>query len=329
MSFRALVTSRDADGKIASSVETLDDDRLPQGNVTVDVDWAGLNYKDGLILTGAGNMVKTYPHVGGIDFAGTVAESDDWRFHAGDAVLLTGWRVGENHWGGYAEKARVNGDWLVPLPKGLTARTAMTLGTAGLTAMLAVDRLEAAGLSKAVGPILVTGAAGGVGTIAVSLLARLGYEVGALSGRPQHADALKALGATMIVDRATFLAEADKPLEAARWAGAIDNVGGPLLGKVLKQIHYDGVVASIGMAGGIDLPTTVMPFILRGVTLVGIDSVMRPAGPRVAAWQRLAELFDAVAYEGLVEEIGLDGLPGAAGRILAGEVKGRVLVKVK
>lgn len=329
MSFRALVTDKAADGKVTSSVQILEDDGLPEGNVTVDVDWAGFNYKDGLILTDTGNMVKTYPHVGGIDFAGTVTESDDWRFHAGDAVLLTGWRVGETHWGGYAEKARINGDWLVPMPKGITAREAIVLGTAGLTAMLAVDRLEAAGVDKAAGPILVTGAAGGVGTIAILLLAKLGYEVAALSGRPQHADALKALGATTIVDRAAFLAEPDKPLEAARWAGAIDNVGGPLLGKLLKQIHYDGVVASIGMAGGTDLPTNVLPFILRGVTLIGIDSVMRPTGPRIAAWQRLAELFDAEAYAGLVEEIGLEGLPDAAARILAGEVKGRVLVKVK
>ena len=329
MSFRALLTEKHADGKVTSSVQELDEARLPEGNVTVDIEWAGLNYKDGLVLTGAGNMVKTYPHVAGIDFSGTVSASDDWRYHEGDKVLLTGWRVGETHWGGYAEKARVNGDWLVPMPKGLSPRDAMVLGTAGLTAMLAVDRLEAAGVSKSAGPILVTGAAGGVGTIAISLLAKLGYEVAALSGRPQHAEALKALGATTIVDRQEFLSEPDKPLEAARWAGAIDNVGGPLLGKVLKQVHYDGVVASIGMAGGIDLPTSVLPFILRGVTLVGIDSVMRPMEPRIAAWKRLGELFDAEAYAGLVEEIGLEGLSDAAGRILAGEVKGRVLVKLR
>jgi acrylyl-CoA reductase (NADPH) len=329
MSFRALVTDRQDDGTLASVVQTLDDARLPQGNVTVDIDWAGLNYKDGLILTGAGNMVRNFPHVAGIDFAGTVRESDDDRYEAGQSVVLTGWRVGETHWGGYAERARVNADWLVPLPEGLTTRDAMVLGTAGLTAMLAVDRLEAAGVDKAAGPILVTGAAGGVGTIAISLLSKLGYEVAALSGRPQHAEALKALGATTIVDRQAFLDEPDKPLEAARWAGAVDNVGGQLLGKLLKQIHYDGVVASIGMAGGTDLPTTVLPFILRGVTLVGIDSVMRPSQPRLAAWRRLGELFDASAYGDLVEEIGLEDLPAAADRILCGEVKGRVLVKVR
>jgi len=328
MSFRALLTEKSSDGTMKSSVEVLDEARLPEGNVTVNVAWAGLNYKDGMILSGTTNLVKTYPHVAGIDFSGTVTESSDWRFHEGDTVVLTGWRVGETHWGGYAEKARLNGDWLVPLPKGLTARDTMVLGTAGLTAMLAVDRLEAAGVSKGAGPILVTGAAGGVGTIAISLLAKLGYEVAALSGRPQHADVLKALGATSIVDRNEFLAEPDKPLERARWAGAIDNVGGPLLGKLLRQIHYDGVVASVGLAGGVDLPTNVLPFITRGVSLIGIDSVMRPVAPRVAAWQRLGELFDAAAYEGLVEEIGLEGLPDAATRILAGEVKGRVLVKV-
>lgn len=329
MSFRALVTDRDAEGRLVSSVQVLDDARLPEDNVTVDIEWAGLNYKDGLILTGAGNMVRNFPHVAGIDFAGTVSASTDPRYVAGQSVVLTGWRVGETHWGGYAEKARVKGDWLVPLPDGLSTRDAMVLGTAGLTAMLAIDRLEAAGVDKDAGPILVTGAAGGVGTIAISLLARLGYEVAAVSGRPQHTDALKALGATTIVDREAFLSEPDKPLEGARWAGAVDNVGGALLGKLLRQIHYDGVVASIGMAGGTDLPTTVMPFILRGVTLVGIDSVMRPMKPRLAAWLRLGRLFDAGAYARMVEEIGLEQLPEAAGRILAGEVKGRVLVKLR
>ena len=329
MSFRALVTDKAADGTVFSAVETLDDDRLPEGNVTVDIDWAGLNYKDGLCLTGAGGLVRNYPHVAGIDFAGTVRETSDWRFHEGDKVVLTGWRVGESHWGGYAERARVNGDWLVPLPKGLTTRDAMVVGTAGLTAMLAINRLEAAGLKPDQGEVLVTGAAGGVGTIAISLFSKLGYTVAALSGRPQHAEALKALGAASVIDRAEFLAQPDKPLETARFAGAIDNAGGAVLGKLLRQIKYDGVVASIGMAGGVDLPTIVMPFILRGVTLIGIDSVMRPAEPRAAAWKRLAELFDVAAYADLVEEIGLEDLPAASGRILAGEVKGRVLVKVR
>lgn len=327
MNFRALVTSRDADGTVSSSVQTLDDARLPDGNVTVDVEWAGLNYKDGLCLTGAGGLVRTYPHIAGIDFAGTVRDSADPRYAAGDKVVLTGWRVGETQWGGYAERARVNADWLVPLPKGLSTRDAMVVGTAGLTAMLAIDRLETAGLKPGSGEVLVTGAAGGVGTIATSLLARLGYKVAALSGRPQHAEALKALGAASIIDRAEFLAAPDKPLESARFDAAIDNVGGKVLGKLLKQVRYGGAVASIGNAGGIELSTNVLPFILRAVTLIGIDSVMQPYATRIAAWQRIASAFDLEAYAGLVREIGLEDLPAAAAEILAGEVKGRVLVK--
>jgi len=329
MGFRALLTDRDAEGRVTSSVEMLDDARLPEGDVTVDIDWAGLNYKDGLCLTGGGGLVRTYPHVAGIDFAGTVRDSSDSRYAAGDSVVLTGWRVGETHWGGYAERARVKADWLVPLPQGLTPRDAMIVGTAGLTAMLAIDRLEAAGLAPASGEVLVTGAAGGVGTIATSLLARLGYQVAALSGRAQHAEALKALGAAGVVDRAEFLAQPDKPLESARWAAVIDNVGGPVLGKALRQVKYGGVVASIGNAGGIALETTVLPFILRGISLFGIDSVMQPFETRVAAWRRIAGTFDLAAYAGLVREVGLEELPQAAGEILAGEVKGRVLVKVR
>jgi acrylyl-CoA reductase (NADPH) len=327
MSFRALLTDRDADGKVTSSVQTLADDRLPDGNVTVDVDWAGLNYKDGLCLTGGGGLVRAYPHVAGIDFAGTVSDSADTRYAAGDQVVLTGWRVGETHWGGYAERARVNADWLVPLPRGLSTRDAMVVGTAGLTAMLAIDRLEAAGLKPGSAEVLVTGAAGGVGSIATALLSRLGYQVAALSGRPQHGEALKALGAASIVDRNDFLAQPDKPLESARWDAAIDSVGGKVLGKLLKQVKYGGAVASLGNAGGIALETNVLPFILRGVTLVGIDSVMQPYATRVAAWKRIAETFDIPAYAGLVREIGLEELPAVAAEILAGEVRGRVLVR--
>ncbi|WEK03693.1 MAG: oxidoreductase [Candidatus Devosia phytovorans] len=327
MTFRALLTEKQADGKVTSSVQTLDDSNLPDGNVTVDIDWAGLNYKDGLCLTGTGGLVRDFPHVAGIDFSGTVRDSMDARFTAGDKVVLTGWRVGETHWGGYAERARVSGDWLVPLPEGLSTRDAMVIGTAGLTAMLAVDKLEEAGLRPGSGDVLVTGAAGGVGTIAIALLHKLGYQIAALSGRPQHADALRALGAGTIVDREEFLAQPDRPLEASRWAAVIDNVGGKVLSKALKQVNYDGLVASIGMAGGVELDTTVLPFILRGISLFGIDSVMRPAGPRLAAWQRLGTLFDAGAYAGMVEEISLEQLPEAAQRILAGEVKGRLIVK--
>ena len=329
MNFRALLTEKDDAGAVTSSVRMLDEARLPEGNVTVDIEWAGLNYKDGLCLTGGGALVRTYPHVAGIDFSGTVRTSGDARYAPGDAVVLTGWRVGEIHWGGYAERARVDADWLVPLPKGLATRDAMIVGTAGLTAMLAIDRLEAAGVTPAAGEILVTGAAGGVGSIATALLARLGYQVAALSGRPQHADMLKGLGATSIIEREDFLAQPDKPLESARWAGAIDSVGGKVLGKLLRQVKYGGAVASLGNAGGIALETNVLPFILRGVSLLGIDSVMQPYATRIAAWQRIALTFDLAAYAGLVREIGLEDLPAAAADILAGKVKGRVLVKVK
>ena len=328
MSFRALVTEKSEDGTVSSAVLSLEDARLPEGNVTVDIEWAGLNYKDGLCLTGGGGLVRTYPHVAGIDFAGTVRDSADTRYAAGDKVVLTGWRVGETHWGGYAERARINADWLVPLPDGFSTRDAMVVGTAGLTAMLAIDRIEAAGIVPAAGEVLVTGASGGVGTIATALLARLGYQVAALSGRPQHADALRALGAATIVDRAEFLGQPDKPLESARWAAAIDNVGGAVLGKLLKQIRYGGMVASIGNAGGIELATNVLPFILRGISLVGIDSVMQPYATRVLAWKRIAETFDLAAYGGMIREIGLEDLPAAAREILAGQVRGRVVVRV-
>ena len=329
MGFRALVTDKDADGNVTSSVQVLEDDRLPEGAVTVDIEWAGLNYKDGLCLTGGGGLVRAYPHVAGIDFAGTVRQSDDGRYGQGDQVVLTGWRVGETHWGGYAERARVNADWLVPLPKGLSPREAMVVGTAGLTAMLSIDRLEAAGLKPDTGEVLVTGAAGGVGSIATALLSRLGYRVVALSGRPQHGETLKALGASSVIDRNEFLAQPDKPLESARWDGAIDSVGGKVLGKLLKQVKYGGAVASLGNAGGIALETNVLPFILRGISLLGIDSVMQPYAARIAAWKRIAETLDMAAYAGLVREIGLEELPGAAAEILAGEVRGRVLVKVQ
>ena len=326
MTFRALLTERADDGVVSSSVQVLDDKRLPEGEVTIDIEWAGLNYKDGLCLTGQGGLVRTYPHVAGIDFAGRVRESSDFRYRVGDAVVLTGWRVGEAYWGGYAERARVKADWLVPLPPMLSMRDAMIMGTAGLTAMLAINRLEAEGITPASGEVLVTGAAGGVGSIAVSLLKRLGYTVTALSGRPQHADMLKALGAANVLDRGEFLAQPDKPLESARFAAAIDCVGGDVLGKLLRQIAYGGTVASLGNAGGIGLDTNVLPFILRGVTLAGIDSVMQPFDARMAAWTRLASLFDFSAYADNVEEAALEALPEKAAQILKGAIKGRVVV---
>jgi acrylyl-CoA reductase (NADPH) len=327
MTFRALVTNRDAQGTISSAVEAMDDDRLPAGNVTVDIAWAGLNYKDGLCVTGAGGLVRTYPHVCGIDFAGTVRDSADPRYTVGQPVVLTGWRVGETHWGGFAERARVDADWLVPLPEGLSLRDAMIVGTAGLTAMLAINALEAHGVTPASGEVLVTGAAGGVGSTATAMLARLGYGVVALSGRLQQADALKMLGATSVLDRAEFLAQPDKPLESARWAGVVDCVGGPVLGKLLRQVKYGGAVAALGNAGGIGLETNVLPFILRGVTLIGIDSVMQPFAARIAAWDRVATTFDIAAYGSLVREIGLEEVPAAAAEILAGQVAGRTLVR--
>ncbi len=328
MTFRALVTDRDEQGTLTSSVRMLADGDLPDGEVTVDVAWAGLNYKDGLCLTGRGGLVRSYPHVAGIDFAGIVRESGDERYARGDEVILTGWRVGEVHWGGYAERARVKADWLVPLPAGATTRWAMVLGTAGLTAMLAVNRLEAAGLKPGGGPVLVTGAGGGVGSIVVGLLARLGYEVAALSGRPEHADMLKARGAREVLEREAFLAEPDKLLESARWAGAVDCVGGAVLGKLLRQVDYGGTVAALGNAAGIELETNVLPFILRGVTLAGIESVMQPYAARVEAWARLVDLFDAAGYEPLVTEIGLADLPASAQDILAGRVLGRRIVRI-
>jgi acrylyl-CoA reductase (NADPH) len=327
MSFRALVTDKDVAGTVFSAVTTLQDEDLPAGNVTVDVEWAGFNFKDGLCLTGGGGLVRQYPHIGGVDFAGSVRASDDPRYAAGQPVVLTGWRVGETHWGGFTERARVNADWLVPLPKGLSTRDAMIVGTAGLAAMLSIDRLQAAGVTADDGDILVTGAAGGVGSIATAMLHKLGYSVAALSGRPQHAEALKGLGATSVIGRDEFLAVPDKVLESSRWAGAIDSVGGAILGKLLRQVKYGGAVAAVGNAGGIALETNVLPFILRGVSLIGVDSVMQPYAARVAAWQRIAALFDPDAYAPLVKEIGLEQLPEAASAILAGQVHGRLLVR--
>ncbi|MBB4050963.1 acrylyl-CoA reductase (NADPH) [Devosia subaequoris] len=329
MSFRALLTEKAEDGTVSSAVQILEDARLPEGDVTVDIEWAGLNYKDGLCLTGQGGLVRTYPHVAGVDFAGTVRESDDSRYRVGDKVVLTGWRVGEAYWGGYSERARVKADWLVPLPNGLSARDAMIMGTAGLTAMLAINRLEWAGLSPSKGDVLVTGAAGGVGSISVALLRRLGYSVTALSGRPQHADMLRDLGAANIINRNEFMEQPDKPLESARFAAAIDCVGGAVLGKLLRQIAYGGSVASLGNAAGIKLDTNVLPFLLRGVNLLGIDSVMQPFDARTEAWARLADLFDFAAYAGNVEEVGLDALPEKAAQILSGAIKGRVLINPK
>lgn len=326
MTFRALVTDKDADGAVLSRVESVSETRLPEGDVLVAVEWSGLNYKDALAISGLGNLVRTYPHVGGIDFAGRVMESRDARFHPGQAVILTGWRVGEVRWGGYAQRARVNADWLVPLPKTLSTRNAMVLGTAGLTAMLAVNRLKGEGIATGDGEVLVTGAGGGVGSIAVMLLARLGYRVVALTGRPELAEQLTRLGATRIVSRDDVIKTTGKALDKEQWIAAIDAVGGPLLGEVLRKIRYGGVVAAVGNAGGLNWDGSILPFILRNVSLLGIDSVMQPFNARMAAWDRLSTLFSPTAYEPLIHEARLDDLPALAGKILKGGINGRVII---
>lgn len=326
MTFTALVTDKADDGIITNKVTQLDEADLPEGNVLVGVEWAGFNYKDGLVLSGQGGLVRNYPHIGGVDFAGRVIESSDRRYHPGQSVVLTGWRVGEWHWGGFAARARVNADWLIPLPKKLSARDAMVLGTAGLTAMLAINRLKGEGITPASGPVLVTGAGGGVGSIATLLLARLGYKVDAMSGRAEVSDDLKALGATSVIGR-DALGPSEKKLLAPRWTGAIDNVGGAPLGELLKQVHPGGCVAAVGLPAGDGWDASVVPFILRGVTLAGIDSVMQSIPARVAAWDRLGDLFSPGAYERMVTEVPLAALPAIGEQILRGQVKGRVICR--
>lgn len=326
MSFRALVTRKAANGGLASCVETVEDSELPPGNVLVGIEWSGFNYKDALCLTGRGNLVKSYPHVAGVDFAGRVIESDDPRYRPGQGVILTGWRVGETRWGGFAQRARVEADWLVPLPKPMSTRDAMVLGTAGLTAMLAINRLKSDGLNAGRGEVLVTGAGGGVGSLAVLLLSRLGYTVVAVSGRAELQEPLTQLGAARVVSREAVISRSGKGLDKEQWAGAIDNVGGEMLAELLKKVARDGAVAAVGNAGGVSFEGSVLPFILRGVTLHGIDSVMQPVEARVAAWDRLATLFSPAAYATWVEEVRLADLPAVAERILAGGVAGRIII---
>ncbi|HRE22047.1 MAG TPA: MDR family oxidoreductase [Rhabdaerophilum sp.] len=329
MAFKALVVNKSADGAITQTIETLDEARLPaDGDVTVRIEYSTLNYKDGLCLTGGGGLVRAYPHVPGIDFAGTVEASDDPRYKPGDNVVLTGWRVGEVWWGGYAEKARVRADWLVPLPAGLTARQAMAVGTAGFTAMLAVVALEAHGLKPADGEVLVTGAAGGVGSVATAILAKRGYQVAAVTGRPEQEGLLKSLGAMRIVPRADLAEAPTRPLDKELWAGTIDNVGGPMLARVLTQMKYGASVAAVGLAGGNSLPATVIPFLLRGVNLLGIDSVMKPYPARLEAWKRVVTDLPLDKLEALVSEVRLDDLPALGQAILKGEVRGRVIVRL-
>ena len=327
--FRALLLEKDAEGRVGASVQTLPDDRLPAGDVTVAVEYSTVNYKDGLCLSATGGgLVRSYPHVGGIDFAGRVEASDDPRYRPGDAVVLTGWRVGEVHWGGYATKARVRGDWLVPLPAGLSTRQAMAVGTAGFTAMLAVMALEDHGLKPGQGPVLVTGAAGGVGSVAVALLAALGHEVAAVTGRPETEGYLRDLGAARIVPRADLAETVKRPLEAETWAGCVDAVGGAMLARVLGQLKYGASAAAVGLAGGAGLPASVVPFLLRGVNLLGIDSVMRPYADRVRAWERIARDLPLAKLEAMVQPAVLADLPALGAAILQGQVQGRVVVDV-
>ncbi len=304
-------------------------ERLPDGDVTVRVTYSTLNYKDGMILNGIGRLVRQYPHVPGIDFAGEVEKSEHPDFKPGDPVILTGWRVGEAHWGGYAEKARVKGEWLVPLPEALTFARAMALGTAGFTAMLAIMALEEHGLEPSQqGQVLVTGAAGGVGSVAVSVLARMGYSVAAVTGRQETHDYLRALGASEIIDRSELNAPSDKPLERERWLGCVDAVGGGMLARVLGQIAYRGSVAAVGLAGGNALNTTVLPFLLRGVNLLGIDSVMCPKAERAEAWRRLAETMPMDKLDAITQRARLEGLPDLSKQILEGRIQGRVVVEM-
>jgi acrylyl-CoA reductase (NADPH) len=326
--FNALVVEKDETGATRAGVQALDESRLPPGDVTVAVEYSTLNYKDGLCLTTGGGLVKTYPHVPGIDFAGRVLASGDPRYAPGDAVVLTGWRVGEIWWGGYAQKARVKADWLVPLPAGLTTRTAMAVGTAGLTAMLAVMALEDHGLRPGQGPVLVTGAAGGVGSVAVALLSALGHEVAAVTGRPETEGYLRGLGAARIVPRAELAETVKRPLEAETWAGCVDAVGGAMLARVLGQMKYGASVAAVGLAGGAALPASVIPFLLRGVNLLGIDSVMRPYADRVRAWGRIARDLPMDRLEAMIRPATLADLPALGPAILAGQVQGRVVVDV-
>lgn len=343
MTFTALLLDRheDADGKktVTSAITELTDDQLPEGNVTVDVEYSSLNYKDGMILKGIGGLVRNYPHVPGVDLAGTVAASDNPNVAVGDRVVLTGWRVGEVHWGGYAQRARVNGDWLVTLPDAVSTRQVMAIGTAGFTAMQAIMALEAHGVTAGPGAdgepqkILVTGASGGVGSSALLWGGALGHHMVASTGRMENADDLKALGAAEVIDRAELADNPERPLLSERWSGCVDAVGGDTLAHILAEMAYKGSVAACGLAGGNGLSTTVIPFLLRGVNLLGIDSVMCPIEDRVKVHARLAELLadPAVAdkLDSITTEVDLAGVPELAPQILAGQVKGRVVVKCR
>ena len=325
--FKAVLIEKDEAGQRVSLTE-VSEDQLPEGDVTVRVECSTMNYKDGLAITGKSPVVRKFPMVPGIDFAGTVEASDNPDFKAGDKVVLNGWGVGEVHWGGLAQKARVKGDWLIPLVPEFTAEQAMAIGTAGYTAMLCVMALEKGGVTPDKGEVLVTGAAGGVGSVAVAVLSKLGYDVVAVTGRVSEAEYLTKLGAKRIIDRAELSAPG-KPLMKEQWAGAVDVAGGQMLANVCASMKYRGVVAACGLAGGFGLPATVMPFILRGVTLAGVDSVMCPKADRIEAWKRLAKDLDPELLESMVQRLTMDKVIRIAEKILAGEVRGRVIVPIK
>lgn len=316
-----------ADKGTTAQLAQFDEAELMDGDVTVRVEWSTLNYKDGLALTGKAPVVRRFPMIAGIDFAGTVETSSHPQWKAGDKVVCTGWGMGETHLGAYAEKARVKGDWLVALPQGLSARDAMAIGTAGFTAMLSVLALEKHGLSPKSGPVVVTGAAGGVGSVATAVLSKLGYHVIASTGRASEADYLKEIGAAEVIDRNELSATA-KPLAKERWAGGVDSVGSTTLANLLSMTKYGGAIAACGLAAGMDLPSSVAPFILRGVCLLGIDSVMCPIEPRKAAWQRLASDLDRTKLSEITQEITLDQVSEWGAKILAGQVRGRIVVKI-
>lgn len=324
--FKGILIEKDDQG-YRSNVKEIDDSVLPEGDVTIKVAYSTLNYKDALAITGKGPVVRNFPMIPGIDLVGTVEESQSDKFKVGDQVLLNGFGVGEVHCGGLAEKARLKSEWLIPLPKGFSARQAMSIGTAGYTAMLCVIALEKHGITPEKGEILVTGANGGVGSFAISLLSTLGYTVVASTGRVDQADYLTKLGATEVIDRA-LLTEPGRPLAKERWAAAIDAAGSHTLANICASLKYGGVVAACGLAQGMDLSTTVMPFILRGITLAGIDSVMRPIADRIEAWDRLATMLDANVFDDIAKEIHLEEAIETAEQLIAGKVRGRVVVKI-
>ena len=327
--FKAFIVDKSEDGKVTQSIQKIGEDRLPSGDVTVAVEYSTVNYKDGLCINATGGLVRKFPHVPGIDFAGTIEASDDSRYQPGDKVVLTGWRVGEAWWGGYAQKARVKADWLVKLPEGFSSKQAMAIGTAGFTSMLAVMALEDHGLKIGDGPVLVAGAAGGVGSVATAVLANLGHEVAAVTGRPEQEGYLRELGATQIVARGDIDTPSGKPLERELWAGCVDAVGGAMLANLLTQMKYGASVAAVGLAGGAKFDgATVVPFLLRGVNLLGIDSVMQPFEKRERAWQRLVRDLQLDKLEAMVENATLSDLPALGKSILKGQVKGRVVVDV-